>query len=78
MHTAGQHVLERIRAEYREMPGLSLKAAQVQRLCGVERELCKDILDALVEGRFLDLKADGTYVRPIDREIPRPRPLLSS
>jgi hypothetical protein len=39
MHTsADQQVLERIRAEYLEMPGLCLKADQVQRLCGVERE----------------------------------------
>src|SRR5256885_16506125 len=39
MHTLVDHaVLERIRAEYLEMPGLSLKADQVQRLCGVERE----------------------------------------
>jgi hypothetical protein len=63
MHTsADQQVLERIRAQYLEMPGLSLKADQAQqRLCGIERELCKDILDALVERRFLYLKSDGTY-----------------
>jgi hypothetical protein len=42
MHTsADQQVLERIRAEYLEMSGLTLKAGQVQRLCGVERELWK-------------------------------------
>jgi hypothetical protein len=64
MHTSvDQQVLVRIRAEYLEMPGLRLKAAQVQRLCGVERELCKDILDALVERKFLCLKSDGTYAR---------------
>jgi hypothetical protein len=64
MHTSpDQQVLERIRAEYLEMPGLSLKADQVQRLCGVERELCKGILDALVERRFLYLKSDGRYAR---------------
>jgi hypothetical protein len=69
-----QQVLERIRAEYLEMPGLRLNAGQVQRLCGVERELCKDVLDALVEREFLCLKLDGTYARLIDREISRPRP----
>ena len=60
---ADQQVLERIRAEYLEMPGLSLKAGQVQRLCGVERELCKNVLDALVDAKFLRLKSDGAYGR---------------
>lgn len=61
-----QDVLARIRGEYREMPGLTLKAAQVQRLCGVEREACKHVLDTLVEERFLRLKSDGMYARMID------------
>jgi len=75
MHTlVGQQILERIRAEYLEMPGLRLTAGQVQRLCGVERELCKDVLDALVERRFLCLKLDGTYARLIDGKISRPPP----
>ena len=60
---ADQQVLERIRAEYLEMPGLSLKADQVQRLCGVERELCKNVLDALVNANFLRRKSDGAYGR---------------
>jgi len=60
---ADQQVLERIRAEYLEMPGLSLKAGQVQRLCGVERELCKNVLDALVDAKFLRLTSDGAYGR---------------
>ena len=58
-----QVVLARIRGEYLEMPGLSLKAAQLQRFCGVEREVCKHVLDALVEGNFLLLKSDGVYAR---------------
>jgi CspA family cold shock protein len=48
-----QAVLERIRAEYLEMPGMTLKLEQVQRLCGVERSVCKIVLDALVETKFL-------------------------
>jgi hypothetical protein len=62
-----QQVLERIRAEYLEMPGLSLKVDQVQRLCGVEREPCKHVLDTLVKRNFLRLKSDGAYARLIDR-----------
>ena len=58
-----QQVLDRIRAEYMEMPGMRLKIAQVQRLFGVEQSMCAKILDALVDAEFLCLKPDGSYVR---------------
>jgi hypothetical protein len=58
-----QRVLERLRAEYLEMPGLKLRIEQVQRLCGIERTMCKTVLDALVKANVLCLKSDGTYVR---------------
>ena len=78
MHTlVDQQVMERIRAEYLEMPGLRLKADQVQRLCGVERELCKNVLDALVDREFLRLKLDGTYARLIDGDITRRLPIAA-
>ena len=54
-------ILERIRAEYREMPGLTLKAEQVARLCGVDRTLCTAALQALVEAKVLIVKPDGAY-----------------
>jgi hypothetical protein len=69
------NVLTRLRAEYVEMPGLRLTAEQVQRLCGIERKMCQSALDALVDGKFLSVKPDGTYVRSSDVEtIPGPRP----
>jgi hypothetical protein len=40
-------VIERLRAEFLEMPGMRLSAQQVQRLCSVEQALCKTGLDAL-------------------------------
>jgi hypothetical protein len=61
-------LLERIRAEYLEMPGLRLRAEQVQRLCGVERTMCRILLDALVETNFLWMKSDGSYARLMDGE----------
>ena len=67
-----QEVLERIRAEYLEMPGLRLKVEQVQRLCGTEPAICKVVLDTLVEAKFLCVKSDGHYARLTDGEIPRP------
>jgi hypothetical protein len=56
-------VLERVRAEYLEMPGLRLWANQVQRLCGVERATCQVVLDTLVKTNFLCLESDATYAR---------------
>jgi hypothetical protein len=67
-----QAVLERIRAEYLEMPGMTLKLEQVQRLCGVERSVCKIVLDALVETKFLYLKSDGRYARLTEGRMARP------
>ena len=71
--SADPQLLERIRAEYLEMPDLRLKAKQVQRLCGVEPTMCQMVLDALVETNFLRINSDHTYVRPTDGEKPRRR-----
>jgi DNA-binding IclR family transcriptional regulator len=63
MSTCGhEQILDRLRAEYREMPDKRLKLEQVQRLCGIEPPLCKRALEELVEARFLRLGSDGTYV----------------
>ncbi len=70
--------LERIRAEYLEMPGLRLTLEQAQRLCGVERALCKSVLDALVDAKFLRVGANGAYCRLTEGEIPRPHPATAS
>ena len=56
-------VMQRVRAEYMEMPGLRLKLEQVQRLCGIERTICQAVLDALVNAEFLCVKPDGHYAR---------------
>jgi PAS domain S-box-containing protein len=65
-------VLERIRAEYLEMPGLLLTLAQAQRLFGIERTLCQAVLDALVDAKFLRATSDGRYTRPVDgAAVPR-------
>ena len=58
-----EQIMGRIRAEYREMPDMSLRAEQVQRLCGLEGALCKEALDALVDAKFLRVRSDGAYVR---------------
>jgi hypothetical protein len=69
-------MLDRIRAEYLEMPGLRLTLEQAQRLCGLERTLCQTVLDSLVEAKFLCLKANGTYARLTDGTSTMTSPLL--
>ena len=70
----GQDVINRLRAEYLEMPGLRLKPEQVQRLCGVERTMCQLALDSLLESKFLCVKSDGHYARLTDGTIHRSHP----
>ena len=72
-----EQILERLRAEYLEMPGMRLNLEQVQRLCGIERSMCKVALDALVETNFLCVRSDGTYVRLGDASVPRQRASLT-
>lgn len=45
--------LELIRAEYREMPCLSLTKPQMQRLWGLESGVCDALVDALVAANVL-------------------------
>ncbi len=59
-------LMDRIRAEYREMPGMKLTARQVGRLCGVGAAACQAMLDALVHEGFLSVRTDGTYTLSTD------------
>jgi len=68
-----EHLLNRIRAEYLEMPGLRLTFQQVQRLCGIEQTICHTVLDSLVDAKFLCVKSDGHYALSTDGQIPYPR-----
>jgi hypothetical protein len=63
-------LLTRIRAEFLEMPGLRLTREQAQRLWGVERAVCQQLLDALVETQFLCARPDGIYRRGSDGPAP--------
>ena len=66
-------VVNRLRAEFLEMPGLRLTSRQVERLCGVEKTVCQRGLDSLVETKFLYVKPDGVYARTTDGDVSRPR-----
>jgi hypothetical protein len=54
-------LLHRIRAEYREMPGLQLTAPQAQRLFGVDAKTWDAALAALVDARFLSRNRNGQF-----------------
>ena len=65
-------LLARVRAEFLEMPGLQLTLEQAQRLCGIERALCQQVLDSLVGEKFLYLSANAHYARFTDGEMAGP------
>jgi hypothetical protein len=48
-------LLQRVRSEFTEMPGLRLTVAQASRLWNTDVETSVALLDALVELRFLRL-----------------------
>ena len=52
-----------IRGEFLEIPGLRLTSEQIQRLWGLHRDVCAAVLEDLLHQRFLQLTADGHYVR---------------
>jgi hypothetical protein len=66
-------VFERIVAEYREMPGLSLTVAQAGRLFGVASDQCVTVLQTLVAQGRLRRREDGRYCAAGDLERVRPR-----
>jgi hypothetical protein len=69
-----QTAFHRIRAEYVEMPGMRLTAAQVERLSGVDATTCRVVLDDLVRAKFLHAGSDGTYARRADDTAVQTRP----
>ena len=69
---AQRALIDRLRAEFLEMPGLRLTPDQVQRLCGIDRMVCQTVLDTLVDMKFLCVSRDGTYTRLTEGAEPRP------
>jgi hypothetical protein len=57
-----RQVVERMEAEFREMPGMRLTASQAQRLWGLDRATCRVALDTLAGRGFLTRASNGTYL----------------
>jgi hypothetical protein len=62
-HSSALDLLQIVRGEFLEIPGLQLTRQQIQRLWGLDDQLCTTVLDGLTEARFLLLKPDGHYKR---------------
>src|SRR5438093_7064912 len=56
-----EQLLDRIRGEYVEMPGLRLTFPQACRLWHVDPQTCQTVLRDLVAERFLHQAQDGAY-----------------
>lgn len=56
------NALQRAQADFLEMPGLQLTAAQAARLWCFDSDLCSRVLATLVESRFLTRRRDS-FVR---------------
>jgi hypothetical protein len=57
-------LLQRIRAEFLEMPGLTLTVQQAARLWGLPTPQAETLLTELLAGGFLVLGRHGSYERP--------------
>jgi hypothetical protein len=56
-------LVERVRSEFIEMPGLRLTPAQAARLWGMDDASCHRVISALVRSAFLRWTQGGMVVR---------------
>ncbi len=54
--------LQRVRAEFLEMPGLKLTVTQAEHLWGMDHATCEANIEELVSRRFLRRTRDGAVV----------------
>jgi hypothetical protein len=56
-------LVNRVRGEFIEMPGLELTMAQAAKLWGLDNAACRHVVEALVAASFLRWNAAGKIVR---------------
>jgi len=59
-------LVDRIRSEFLEMPGLRLTVTQASRLWGLDQGSCKQVIDVLIGSSFLRWTPAGTVARAGD------------
>jgi hypothetical protein len=62
-HMAPKSLLNRVRSEFIEMPGLRLRIDQAQRLWNMDQAMCESVLRSLVEAKFLRRFENDLYAR---------------
>ena len=55
--------VQRLRGIFLEMPGTQLSMADATRLSGLERPVCRAVLQALEDSQFLKRRRDGIFMR---------------
>jgi hypothetical protein len=61
-HHVDDRLVQRVRAEFLEMPGLCLTIGQAQRLWGLAPRPCEALLQSLIDSRFLRRTDRALYV----------------
>ena len=61
--------LRRIETEFADMPGLKLTAAQINRLCNMQMDICEAALQVLTRSGFL--RVSGNAFLRIGSRAPR-------
>jgi len=56
-------VTRRVLAEFDEMPGLALTVSQASRLFGIDQDICRVVLDSLVDMAYLRQTNGGMIIR---------------
>ena len=69
-------LLRRVYCEFLEMPGLRLTCPQAQRLWGLDEWTCMQLLESLVDAKFLGRPAHGVYARLSDGQVAYPPPRM--
>jgi hypothetical protein len=60
-------LVERVRGEFNEMPGMQLTEAQAARLWGVEPKACRSVVEMLLGIEFLRRTPSGRIARAVNR-----------
>lgn len=56
-------VTARVRAEFDEMPGMTLTVPQASRLFGLEEDICRTIVERLIRAAYLRRMENGAVTR---------------
>jgi hypothetical protein len=60
------NLVERVRCEFLEMPGLHLTLPQAARLWGLDLSSCEAVMDVLIRNEFLRRTSSGAVTRAND------------